>query len=342
MEDTAALKDILSSPKKIVITTHHKPDGDAIGSSLGLYNYLKKKNHEVTVITPNDYAEFIHWLPGDASVIEYEKACKQEESKSKVESLVDDADYIFCLDFNRLHRINELGKLVGKSGAKKILIDHHLDPDNFADYALCRIPSSSTAELIYEFIIEKMNDEKLLDKDIATCLYVGIMTDTGSFRFDSTTPEVHRIAARLLEYDINHAHIHERIYNSFSENRLKFFGFCLQERMQVFPEYKTVLIHVENEKLKEYNISTGDTEGLVNYALSIYGTVFGALMIDRGEIIKMSFRSIGNFDVNAFAGKHFEGGGHKNAAGGKSHASLKAAVDKFINLLPKYKDALIK
>lgn len=341
MKDTSELRDLLSAPKKIVITTHHKPDGDAIGSSLGLWHYLRKKGHEVIVITPNDYAPFLQWIPGNEQVLQFEESCKTAEGKLEIGKLVAEADYIFCLDFNRLYRINELGKLVGKSTAKKVLIDHHLEPDSFADYALTRIPSSSTAELIYDFITEKMQDAELLDQNIATALYVGIMTDTGSFRFNTTTPEVHRVIAHLLEFNINHASVHERIFNSFSENRLKFFGYCFQECMQVFPEYKTVLISVPYEKIVEYNITTGDTEGLVNYALSIAGTVFGALIVDRKEIIKMSFRSVDDFDVNTFANKHFDGGGHKNAAGGKSHASLKSTVTKFIELLPKYKDALL-
>ncbi|MCE9538136.1 MAG: bifunctional oligoribonuclease/PAP phosphatase NrnA, partial [Bacteroidetes bacterium] len=303
------IKELLSKPKNIVIVTHWSPDGDAMGSSLGLYNYLTQKKHKVTVITPNDYPSFLYWLPGNKSVINF--STKAKEAKATVAK----ANIIFCLDFNSLKRIDALGDEVGKSKAKKCIIDHHLQPEDFADFMLHDIKACSTCELIHDFI-ELMGDKKLINKNIANCLYTGIMTDTGSFRFPSTTSKTHRIIAELIEAGAENSEIHNRIYDDNTEDKLRLLGFCLAEKLTVLKEYGTAFFSLRSDELKHFNYRKGDTEGVVNYALSIEGIRFAAFFVERDGIIKTSFRSKGDFNVNLFSRKHFSGGGHANAAGG--------------------------
>jgi bifunctional oligoribonuclease and PAP phosphatase NrnA len=334
MHNISVFKEFLSSPKKVAITTHHKPDSDAMGSSLGLARFLEKWGHHVQVITPTDYADFLQWMPGNEKVLIF-----SEDTKEKVNVQFQNADIIFCLDFNNLNRINELGEMVRQSSAKTVLIDHHLQPEHFADFEYWTTKAAATAELIYELILE-LEMQQLLDTEIGECLYSGIMTDTGSFRHPSTTARVHEIAAELIKLGVNHSKVHRNVFDSYSPDRLKFLGYCLSEKMIVLPEYNTCYFYITKEELKKYNSQTGDTEGLVNYALALKGIRFAALMIDRTEMVKMSFRSVGDFDVNEFARKHFEGGGHKNAAGGKSNDSLENVVKKFQELIPQYKEQL--
>ncbi len=333
MENLSALKAILSSSKRIVITTHHKPDGDAMGSSLGLYHYLKLKGHEVTVITPSDYAYFLQWMPGNEHVLVY------TEHLEETANIIANAELIFCLDFNHLGRIYELGALVEKSAAVKVMIDHHLAPQGFDDYRLWSTKACATAELVLDFI-ELMGDKALLTKEIATCLYAGIMTDSGSFRFPSTTSSLHRKVADLIEAGANNSHIHEQVYDTFTESRLRFLGFCLKDKLEIYHEYNTALIYLNKEELERYKITTGDTEGVVNYALAIAGIKFAAFIVERKDLVKLSFRSKGEFPANEFAQKYFEGGGHRNAAGGQSKEPLDAVVHKFKSILPEYKQLL--
>jgi phosphoesterase RecJ-like protein len=323
------LRKELADSKKIVITTHHKPDGDAMGSSLGLYHFLCSLGHEVHVITPTDYPYFLHWMPGHPEVIDF------LQDPAKATELVAAADWIFCLDFNTLSRINELGELVRASKAKKAMIDHHLEPEGFEDFRYWDTTACAAAEMVYRLIID-LDLADHINTDVATCLYTGIMTDSGSFRFPSTTAKVHRIIADLIDAGANNAHIHELVYDTNSENRLKFLGRVLGERMTVLPELNTAYISIEKELLKEYNIVTGDTEGIVNYALSIHGIRLAVLIIDRGELRKLSFRSKAEFPANEIAKKYFEGGGHRNAAGGASKDSLEDTVQKFLSILPEY------
>jgi bifunctional oligoribonuclease and PAP phosphatase NrnA len=319
----------------IVITTHHKPDGDAMGSALGLHHFLKSKGIDSLVITPTDYADFLHWLPGNDDVIIYEG--NQEKCHLKIE----EADLIFCLDFNKLSRVNDMAEHVLLSQGIKVLIDHHQDPDMtaFDNMDWWNTDSSSTCELIYR-MIEAEGFKKDINMDVATCLYTGIMTDTGSFRHPGTKAETHRIAAEFLEMGLNHSVIHSNVWDSFSENRIKLLGYALSEKLEILPEYNTSLITLTKEELKKFNIRTGDTEGLVNYGLNINGIKFTALIIDRSVIVKMSFRSKGNFDVNKFAVKHFSGGGHINAAGGSSNDTLEKTVLRFKEALKLYKEDL--
>lgn len=317
----------------IVVTTHHKPDGDAMGSSLGLYNYLKGLGHIVSVITPTDYPAFLHWMPGHEDVIIFEG----QEKRCKV--LTDNADLIFCLDFNDLKRINEFGPLVGKSKAKKVMIDHHREPSGFDDYRFWTYEASSTCELIYEFI-RLSSDVNKIDSHIADCLYTGMMTDTGSFRYRGTSATTHRIVADLLDKGARNSQIHELVYDSNTIMRLKMMGYILYEKIEILEEYNTALIHLNRDDLARFHIKTGDTEGFVNFGLSIEGIKFSALIIDRTKLVKMSFRSKGEFSCNEFAKKHFEGGGHKNAAGGQSTLTLEATVERFMDVLKQYKEEL--
>ena len=336
MLELAALKELLIQPKQIVITTHHKPDGDAMGSSLGLYNYLIQKGHKVRVIVPTDYPMFLHWLPNNPDVIIFTD--NLEESKEYVAK----ADIIFCLDFNWLSRINELGEFVREAKAPKVMIDHHLEPEGFDDYRLWNINACATAQLIYEFIVKIMGEREFLNKDVATCLYTGIMTDSGSFRFPNTTAEVHRIVADLISCGAENARIHQLVYDNSSENRLRFLGHCLLNKLEIFREYNAALITVSKEELIQYRLTTGDTEGVVNYALSINGIKLAALIVERNDRVKLSMRSTGDFPANEICKKYFSGGGHRNAAGGFSDEKIEAVVSKFKTILPEYKTLLVQ
>jgi phosphoesterase RecJ-like protein len=336
MIDLDSLKEKLAQPCKIVITTHHKPDGDAMGSSLGLYNYFIQKGHHVKVISPTDYPNFLHWLPNNPEVIIYTE--KEEESKQ----LVADAELIFCLDFNTLSRINELGEEVRKSNALKIMIDHHLEPEGFDDYRHWNIHACATAQLIYDFIVHQLNDGDLIDKDVATCLYTGIMTDSGSFRFPNVTSDLHRIVASLIDAGAVNWRIHQLVYDNATEGRLKFLGYCLSNKLEVFREFNTALITVSNEDIKKFDIQTGETEGVVNYALSINGIKLAAFIVERQGKVKLSLRSIGDFPANEICKKYFNGGGHKNAAGGQSDESFENVIEKFKSILPEYKNLLLQ
>ncbi len=331
MQDFQAFKELLNTPKNIIIVTHHRPDADALGSSLGWSGFLKKKGHQVKIISPSDYPVFLHWMKGNDEVLIYEKSQHQS-----INPLIEAADIIFCLDFSSLHRINELGEQVGRSKAKKVLIDHHLDPEDFATYKFWSTEAAATAELIYELIIS-LGDADLIDQDIAESLYAGILTDTGSFQHSNTTQKIHRITASLIELGADTHKVARLIYDSNSLDRLRFKGFALSQRLEVLAEYNVALFAISNEDLTRYHSKTGDTEGLVNYALSIRGIVLAALIVDQGELIKISFRSVGDFPANELAQKYFNGGGHKNAAGGRSTLSLEETVNKFKNLLPSYR-----
>lgn len=336
MLELSQLKQLLNEPRHIVITTHHKPDGDAMGSSLGLYNYLIQKGHQVRVITPTDYPTFLQWLPNNPEVIIY------TEKTAESEQLIAAADIIFCLDFNDLSRINELGNFVRQSSAVKVLIDHHLEPEGFDDFRHWSINACASAQLVYDFIVNLMEEKHLINKDVATCLYTGIMTDSGSFRFPNTTAEVHHIVADLIDCGAENARIHQLVYDNFSESRLRFLGHCLINKLQVFPEYNAALITVDKDDLQKFQITNGDTEGVVNYALSINGIRLAALIIERPDRVKLSLRSTGNFPANEICKKYFKGGGHRNAAGGFSDENLELTVNKFKAILPEYKCLLVQ
>jgi len=336
MLSIASLIELLAQPQKIVITTHHKPDGDAMGSSLGLYNYLIQQGHHVKVITPTDYPTYFNWMPGNDGVIIY------TEHPEEAAALISDARLIFCLDFNALGRINEMGELVGKSQALKVMIDHHLEPQDFDDYRYWNIGACATAQLVYTFIVEELNHKELVNKDVASCLYAGILTDSASFHLPNTTSAVHRITADLIDAGAVNWRIYDLVYNNSPENRLRFLGLCLSERLEVLYEYNTAIFSVTKQDLEKYDIRTGDTEGIVNYALSIAGIKLAAFIIERKDKVKLSLRSKGDVPANAICKKYFNGGGHYNAAGGHSEDSLENVVNQFKLILPEYKKLLIK
>ncbi len=333
-QDISTIKELLASPKHIVIVPHKNPDGDAIGSSLGLYIYLLKLKHKVTIIAPNDYPEFLKWMPYESSILKYES--QRELSNPLIES----ADIIFTLDFNALHRIGEMSTPVQNSKAIKIMIDHHQQPDDYARFIYSDTSMSSTCEMVYNFI-EMLDGNKFIDTDVATCLYTGIMTDTGSFRFHSTTSKTHHVIADLIEKGADNASIHNSIYDTNSSERMQLLG-CALRNLNIIPELKTAYIILSQDDLNKFNFRKGDTEGFVNYGLSIENIIFAAIFIEHKQegIVKISLRSKGEFSVNEFARAHFEGGGHTNAAGGKSDLGLKDTVEKFISILPSYKNAL--
>lgn len=320
----------MSSAKEIVITTHHRPDGDAIGSSLGLYNYLVKKGLKVRVITPSEYPEFLFWLPGNEKVLNYEIA------QAECDNIISKADIIFCLDFNWMSRIEKMEDPVRKSNAKKILIDHHLDPENAFDFVFSFSDACSTCEIIYDFILS-MGDESLIDKKIAECIYCGIMTDTNSFRFASMKSRTHYIIANLMDAGAENYRIHELVYDNSTETKLRLLGFSLLEKMVVIRELNTAYIVLSDEDLKKYNFKSGDTEGFVNYALGIQGIRLAVFFSERDGATKISFRSKNDFSVKELSAKYFNGGGHKNASGGFSRESLQSTVNKFLEILPLYK-----
>lgn len=286
------------------------------------------------VVSPTDYGDFLKWMPNEQTVIDFE--AEPDHSAS----LIAHADFIFCLDFNALKRINQMGELVAASNAKKVMIDHHLEPENFAVYQLHNTQRSSTCELIYE-MIDLFGDADLVNEDIANCLYAGIMTDTASFKHGSTYPSTHRVAAHVLAKGAKPNLIYEHIYDNYSYDRMRFIGFCLNEKMQLLREFNTALICVTAEELKRYNIITGDTEGLVNYGLAIRGINFSVLIVDRTVARKMSFRSKGKFPANEFAKTYFNGGGHFNAAGGESKDDISTVETKFKEALLAFKHLLV-
>ncbi|TGE21133.1 DHH family phosphoesterase [Hymenobacter metallicola] len=336
MSTISELKELLAQPRQIFITTHHKPDADALGSSLGLAGYLRKKGHHVTVVTPSDYPSFLSWMPGNDEVIVYEA----RQNDAQVREIIGTAEVIFCLDFSCLGRINEMGEYIRTAPGTKVLIDHHLEPEQFADLDFSNPKAAATAELVFE-VIRDLGDQELIDVGIGESLYAGIMTDTGSFRHPSTSRNVHLIIAELLNAGIDLSSVHRRIYDSHSEMRLRFLGFVLKDKLTVLREYNTAYIAITQDELRQYQSKTGDTEGLVNFALSIEGVVFAAVLIDRGQAVKISFRSVGDFSVNEFARKNFNGGGHHNAAGGISHEALEPTVQRFLELLPQYQTQLV-
>lgn len=327
------LKALLGVIRKIVITTHHRPDGDAMGSSLALYSFLKSKGHSVTVITPSDYPDFLYWMPGNDDVINF------EYNPGKSKQLTAEAEIIFCLDFNAPSRVEKYSEFILKSPAKKVLIDHHLDPENFCDFTFSFPQSCATCELIYHFIL-KIDGPDAITKPVADCLYTGIMTDTGSFRFASMTADTHVVIAHLLIAGVSNFQIHESIYDNFSLDRTRFLGHCIKDKLVVLPEYKTAYIAVTKEELEQYNHRSGDTEGIVNFALGIKGIRFAAFFCERDNLIKISFRSKDDFSVKELARLHFSGGGHRNAAGGRSNQSLNDTLEKFLSLLPALKAEL--
>ncbi len=325
---------LLKQPRQVIITMHQKPDADAMGSTLALKHFLVQFGHTVTVISPTNWAGWVNWMPGVKEVMDYEK------DKPKAEAIMNKADWLFCLDFNTFSRTKTLTEKLKQLTCTKILIDHHQEPDIAAfDYGASDTSKSSTSELVYDFIVGSGHAD-LITNEIAECIYAGVVGDTGSFRFASTHAGVHTLVADLKTRGLGHGLVHENLFDNFLENRLRFIGHVLLNRMEVYYEYNTALMAIPKSDLQKYHIKTGDTEGLVNFPQSIQGIKLVALVIDRDEERKWSFRSKGDFDCNTFARKYFEGGGHFNAAGGRSSDSLEKTVQHFKQALKENENLL--
>jgi phosphoesterase RecJ-like protein len=323
MPDYALLKEKISDSNTAVIVTHRKPDGDAMGSSLGLWHFLKELGLDAQVITPTDYADNLHWLPGNDSVIEFPKAV--DASKK----LIAETDLLFCLDFNALSRIEEMEEIARESKAYKVLVDHHQQPEDFANWAYSDTAASSTCELVYDIIAELGGD---ISDEIAVGLYTGILTDTGSFQFSATTGKVHRISGDLIDIGVKPEVVYELIYNSFRKNVLQFFGYCLDRRMRLISSDEVAYMALSMNDMQRFHIGTGGTEGLVNFPMKINSVKLSALFKEDKDRIKISFRSKGDIDVNKLAREYFNGGGHINAAGGAWFGTLEEAVARFIDI----------
>jgi phosphoesterase RecJ-like protein len=326
-DSAARFKKLLSKVKNAVIVTHWSPDGDAMGSSLALYHYLKKTGINAAVIVPNEYPDFLHWMPGNKNVVVF------QENEKKALSLIKKADVIFTLDFNSFKRLEKLGEILAENKTTKVLIDHHQQPEDYAEYVFHDVNACSTCELIYDLIV-LLGNKKLIDSKIAACLYVGLMTDTGSFRFSSVNSKTHLILADLLKTGIQPSEIHSAVYDTYSEQRMKLLGYALSEKMKILPGLPVAYISLTDEELKRFNYKKGDAEGLVNYPFQIKGIKVSVFFNEAQPegYVKISFRSKGKIDMNKFARAYFNGGGHINAAGGRSHESLEKTIQKFESL----------
>ena len=327
IHDIQAIESLLATPKKIAIIPHRNPDGDAMGSTLALYHFLSKNNHQTTVISPNEFPDFLAWLPGSETVKIFEK------NKENCTQILEQADIVFTLDFNAFHRVGEMEKVLELLDTTFIMIDHHQKPDDYATYMYSDTSFGSTCEMVYNFI-SFLDKKDQIDKTIGTCIYTGILTDSGSFRFPNTTGNTHRIVAELIDLGVENTAIPNLLFDNSSYHRLQLLGKALQN-LKVIPEHKTSYTTLTQAELNSFNYVKGDTEGIVNYGLSIKGVQFTAIFIENADenIIKISFRSQGEFDVNEFARSYFNGGGHRNAAGGKSEVSMEDTIKKFENLV---------
>ncbi|GLR15921.1 DHH family phosphoesterase [Portibacter lacus] len=328
MENIDDLKSFLAMPREIVIVSHRNPDGDAIGSSLGLGLYLQRKRHNVKIIFPSEFPDVFNYLPESDYILIH------DNEPDTCDVFLDKAEVIFCLDFNSLDRIDRLGVKINGKQAVKVMIDHHIDPEPFPDYMLSEVSASSTSELIYDFIT-MLGDEKMIDPIMGECLYTGIITDTGSFRF-STSAKLFRIVAKLKEIGVDDKKLQDYIFNSMPIKNMQLLGHCLNNRMEIIEEYGVGIIVLNKYDYKNFDIQRGDTEGIVNYLLMMKKIRLGVFISQQPNIIKLSMRSKGDLSVQQIARDHFKGGGHKNASGGSFHGSLKSAIEKFKEILPDY------
>jgi len=334
LADVVKVRELLSQSNNILIIPHKNPDGDAIGSTLGLSHFLRTLGKTPQVIVPNDYPKFLKWIPGNETILNFER--QHSQSMERIEK----ADLIFTLDFNDLSRTGQMEKALTSFKGHFIMIDHHQQPSHYALVTYSDVSMSSTCEMVYNFI-EALGEIESITPEIATCLYTGIMTDTGSFKFSSTTSRTHRVVAELIDKGARNMQIHQRIFDSNSPARLHLLGTALNN-LVILQEYRTAYITLSQKELDLHNFSKGDTEGFVNYGLTLEGIIFAVIFIENSEegIIKISFRSVGNFSVNEFARNHFNGGGHTNASGGRSSLTMSETVSKFTSLLKQYQNQL--
>ncbi len=323
--------------EKVVIVTHVSPDGDAIGSSLGLLHYLESQDKTVNIVVPNAFPDFLRWMPGAKDILRYDKY------KEYADELIQTADVIFCLDFNALKRLDKLADAVAASPARKAMIDHHLYPEDFCRIVISHPEIASTSELVFRLIC-RLGAFDEMTKEGAECIYTGMMTDTGGFTYNSNNREIYFIISELLSKGIDKDAIYRKVYNTYSESRLRLMGFVLYEKMVVYPEFNSALITLTNDELKQFNYVKGDSEGFVNIPLSVKNVRFSAfLREDRdADMIKISLRSVGDFPCNKVAAEFFNGGGHLNASGGEFYGSMDDAINLFKQALVKYQEELIK
>lgn len=333
MDQIQDLKKLLHFPQDVVILSHRNPDGDAIGSSLGLSLFLQKNGHNVKVVVPSDYPDFLAWMPQVRDVVVY------DDDPAVADKIIDKATLIFCLDFNSLDRIDKAGERVDASKAPKVMIDHHLFPEPFADFLLSDTSASSTCELVYDFI-HLLGQEDQLDMLIGDCLYTGILTDTGSFKY-ATSPKLFRAAAHLLELGVEDVRLQDLIFNTMTEKQQRILGHCLYNTMEIIPEYQTAVVTLSKDDYSRFDIRRGDTEGVVNFLLKMKDIKIAAFIHEQPTIVKLSLRSKGDIDVQEIAKKHFRGGGHKNAAGGASFHGLNVTVRRFKEALEQNKEQLL-
>jgi phosphoesterase RecJ-like protein len=334
MEFSSELRALITFPHNVAIFSHRNPDGDAIGSALAMRFYLEQYGHKVHVIFPSDYPEEFETLNGAGEILIWDissEECKQVLAKK---------DFFVLLDFNAWNRIDRVGEFAKQVPAKTLMIDHHLYPENIADFVYSEPEASSTCELVYKFIIG-MGDSIKLNPTVGECIFTGLITDTGSFRH-ATNPDVYRIAADLVERGVSDTRVQDRIFNSQKEKNLRLLGHCLSNRMEIIPEYKTGIIWLTKRDYEDFNIQRGDTEGIVNYLLTLRDVRMAVFVHNQPTVVKLSIRSKGDLDVQEICRKHFNGGGHKNASGAYSHESLKTTIQKLKDLLPLYKEAILK
>ncbi len=334
IQQQSELRILLGESKKIVVTTHNNPDGDAMGSLLAMYHYLRKKGHDVSAVVPNQFPGFYSWMPGTDDILIYEKTAK------KIQKLLAGAQLIFCLDYNAIERFGAPSEILARVPGKRIMIDHHVDPspDHF-DYNFSVVNTSSSGELVYDFIV-MMGDKPLLDKPIADCLYTSIVTDTGSFSYAANNAKTYQVTAELVSLGVNASQVHRLIYDTFTENRLRLLGHAISNRMIVLDDFHTALVYLTKDDLKKYDFKVGDTEGIVNYPLMMDKINLSILLTEKENMIRMSFRSKGGFPANQLVSKYFNGGGHLNAAGGKSFATMEKTIEKVKEVLPEYRKEL--
>ncbi len=325
--------DFFSGKKKIALTTHQNPDGDAVGSVLAMMHYLKAKGHEVTAIVPNNFPGFYAWMPGINEIVNFER------QTALVKKTLLEADMVFSLDYNSFGRVGQMTDILKSSPGKKFLIDHHIDPEEGFDYYFSTTETTSTGQLVYRFI-QMMDDDAFISKEVAVAVYVSIMTDTGSFSFACNYPETYHIIAKLIEKGVDAERVHKLVYDTFSENRLRLLGYAISERMLVWHKLHTAVIYLTKSDLKRFNYRVGDTEGVVNYPLSMENINLSILITEKEKKIKLSFRSKGNFNVNLLARNGFNGGGHKNAAGGHTFTTVEKTLDDLKTVLEMHKEEL--
>lgn len=331
--DIIKILELIDTSEKIIVTTHLSPDGDALGSSLALYHYLKRNGKNVKLMVPNSFPYFLKWMPGaeDIQIYEYNTEAGQYNLAH--------ADLIFCLDYNIPKRVGPMGEFLEKSSAKKVLIDHHLFPGNIFDVTVSHPQISSTSELVFRFLFQAQKYNEITTTE-AECIYCGMMTDTGGFTYNSNDPEIYEIISLLLRKNINKDRIYSQVYDNYSEARFRLLGFTLSHRLKIYPELNSALIYLSREDQKQFSFNKGDTEGFVNYPLSIKGVIFTTFIREDENLIKMSFRSQGTFPCNEFAAEYFDGGGHLNASGGEFYGSFDDAIRTFESGLHEYADKI--